>query len=160
MANVKSSGATVTGRSAPGYRSAIFEFDGIAGQQLPNICWLLKKYAADWTDIDDMIDPSLAELMAKEPRTPLQIEQYLALLFEEAFQIGERPVSPQIVEGVLVRHLEDSEPRLTRHGYTVRMLAEQFSAKLAEIRQFLRRELDGARPQQLSERMCVPGLPI
>ena len=42
----------------------------------------------------------------------------------------------------------------------VRALAEQFSAKPAEIRQFLRGELSSARAQELSQRMQAAGLPI
>ena len=63
------------------------------------------------------------------------------MAFEEAFRIGERTVSAAVIEGVLSRHLDDLEPRLTQHGYSVRSLAEQFSAKPAEIRQFLGGEL-------------------
>jgi hypothetical protein len=76
------------------------------------------------------------------------------------FRIGERPVSVPVIEAVLSRHLEDLEPRLTRHGYTLRSLVEQFSAKPAEIRQFLRGELSGAKAQELSERMRAAGLPV
>jgi type II secretory pathway predicted ATPase ExeA len=143
-----------------GYRSAIFEFDGMAGQQLAYIRWLLDKCAAKETRIDDMIEPAAVELMAGRLSTPLQIEQHLALAFEEAFRIGERPVSLQVVQAVLARHIEDLEPRLTRHGYTVRALIEQFGANPAEIRQFLRGELGGARGQELSDRMRAAGLPI
>jgi hypothetical protein len=65
-----------------------------------------------------------------------------------------------VVEAVLARHLEDLEPLLTRHGYTVRSLVEQFSAKPVEIRQFLKGELGAAKAQELSERMRAAGLPI
>jgi hypothetical protein len=143
-----------------GYRSAIFEFDGMAGHQLPYIRWLLEKCAAEGISVNEMIDPAAVELLANRLKTPLQIERHLALAFEEAFRIGERPVSVQVVEGALARHLEDLEPLLTRHGYTVRSLVEQFSAKPAEIRRFLRGELGGAKAQELSERMRAAGLPI
>jgi hypothetical protein len=132
----------------------------MAGHQLPYIRWLLDKCAADGTGINDMIDPAAVELLANRLKTPLQIEQYVALAFEEAFRIGERPVSVQVNEGVLSRHLEDLEPRQTRHGYTVRSLVEQFSAKPAEIRQFLRGELSGAKALELSDWMRAAGLPI
>ncbi len=41
-----------------GYRSAIFEFDGMAGHQLPYIRWLLEKCAAEGTSVNEMIDPA------------------------------------------------------------------------------------------------------
>ena len=47
-----------------GYRSAIFEFDGMAGHQLPYIRWLLEKCAAEGTSVNEMIDPAAVELLA------------------------------------------------------------------------------------------------
>lgn len=143
-----------------GYRSAIFEFEGTASQQIPFIRWLLTTCAAEGVAVGAMIEDAVIDLLAGRLKTPLQIQQYLALAFEEAFRIGERPVTAQVAEGVLSRHLDDLEPRLTRHGYSVRALAEQFSAKPAEIRQLFRGELNPARTQELSERMQAAGLPI
>jgi hypothetical protein len=61
---------------------------------------------------------------------------------------------------VLSRQLDDLEPRLTPHGYDVRHLAEQFNAKPAEIKRFLRGELDATRTRELTEEMLAAGLPI
>jgi len=122
--------------------------------------WLLGRCAADGKAIGDIIEDAAIDLLVSRLKTPLQIEQNLALAFEEAFRVGERVVTAQVVDGILSRHLDDLEPRLTRHGYSVRVLAEQFSAKPAEIRQFLRGELSGARAQELSQRMQAAGLPI
>lgn len=143
-----------------GYRSVVFEFDGMAGNQLAYIRWLLGQCAGEGVRIGDLIDEDAVDLLASRLKTPLQIEQHLTLAFDEAFRVGERPVTVQVVEGILSRHLDDLEPRLTRHGYTVRALADQFSAKPAEIRQFLRGELGGARAQELTERMQAAGLPL
>jgi hypothetical protein len=38
------------------------------------------------------------------------------LAFEHGFRCGEKPVTADVVETVLVRQLDDLEPRLTRHG--------------------------------------------
>jgi len=48
---------------------------------------------------------------------------------------------------------------LTRNGYDIRSLAEQFDAKPAEIRQLLRGELDACRTQELTDEMRAVGLP-
>jgi type II secretory pathway predicted ATPase ExeA len=143
-----------------GYRAVIFEFDGMANHQLAYIRWLLATCAAEGTAAGDLIEDAALDLLASRLRTPLQIEQHLTLAFEEAFRVGERPVTRPVVEDVLSRHLDDLEPRLTRQGYTVRSLAEQFSAKPAEIRQFLRGELNPARTQELAQSMRTAGLPI
>ncbi len=42
--------------------------------------------------------------------TPLQIEQYLTLAFEEAYRVGQKPVTPEIIETTLAQGLEDLEP--------------------------------------------------
>jgi hypothetical protein len=59
----------------------------------------------------------------------LQIEQHLSLAFEEAFRVGEKPVTVEVIEAVLSRQIDDLEPKLMRYGYDVRILASQFNAK-------------------------------
>lgn len=143
-----------------GYRTAVFAFDGMVGHQRDYITWLLGACAAEGVAVPDMIEADAITLLAERLKTPLQIEQHLTLAFEEAFRVGEKPVTAEIVQAVLSRHIEDLEPRLTRHGYTVRALADQFNAKPAEIKLFLRGQLDPARTRELSDQMLAAGLPI
>jgi hypothetical protein len=60
---------------------------------------------------------------------------------------------------LLSRQINDLEPQLTRNGYDIRSLVEQFDAKPAEIRQLLRGELDPARTRELMDEMRAAGLP-
>ena len=143
-----------------GSRTAVLPFEGLAGQQADYIRWLLGTCAAEGTMLDSLITDAAIALVAERLLTPLQIEQHLILAFEEGFRVGERPVTVEVIGNILARDLNDLEARLTRHGYTVRALAEQFSAKPAEIRQLFRGELNAARFQELSERMRSAGLPI
>jgi hypothetical protein len=55
--------------------------------------------------------------------------------------------------------LNDLEPQLTRNGYDVRSLVEQFDAKPSEIRQLLRGDLDPRRSRELMDEMRAAGLP-
>lgn len=98
--------------------------------------------------------------MATRLRTPLQIEQHLTLAFEEAYQMGEKPVTAAIVESILSKQIDDLEPTLTRHGYNVKSLAEQFNTKPTEIRALFQGQLDAVRAQDLREQMLAAGLPI
>ena len=53
---------------------------------------------------------------------------------------AERTVTAAVVEAVeavLSRQLDDLEPRLTRHGYDVRSIADEFRVKPADVRLFL-----------------------
>lgn len=133
---------------------------GMAGNQLAYIRWLLARCAGEGIDIGELIETAAVDLLASRLKTPLRIEQHLTLAFEEAYRIGDRPVTVQVVESILSRQLDDLEPRLTRHGYSVRSLADQFSVKPAEIRQFLRGELSGVRAQELTQQMQAAGLPL
>jgi hypothetical protein len=134
--------------------------DGIAGSQREYIEWLLRTCTAEETQPAELIDEAEIDLLAAKLRTPLQIEQHLALAFEEAFRVGEKPVTVEVVEAVLSRQLDDLEPKLMRHGYDVRILASQFNAKPVEIRQFPRGALDAARARELTDQMLAAGLPL
>ena len=71
-------------------------------------------------------------------RTPLQIQQHLMLAMEAAYQVGEKPVTAAIAESVMSKQIDELEPKLTRNGYDVRGLAEQFQAKPSEIKLLFR----------------------
>jgi hypothetical protein len=59
---------------------------------------------------------------------------HLTLALEAGYQTGEKPVTAALVETGLSRQLDDLEPTLTRHGYRLKDMVEQFDAKPAEIR--------------------------
>ncbi|END3207079.1 phosphoribulokinase [Salmonella enterica] len=69
-------------------------------------------------------------------------------------------MSTTLVESVLSRQLDDLEPTLTRHGYRLKDMVEQFDAKPAEIRALFNNQLDPARTVELRDRMLAVGLPI
>ena len=92
-------------------------------------------------------------------KTPLQIGQHLVRAFEAGFEIGAKPIDTSVVEAVLSHQLNDLEPQLTRNGYDVRSLVEQFDAKPSEIRQLLRGDLDPGRSRELMDEMRAAGLP-
>ena len=48
-----------------------------------------------------------------------------------------KPVTAEVVESVLSRHMDDLEPRLVRHGYDARSVAELIGAKPGEVRLLL-----------------------
>jgi hypothetical protein len=64
------------------------------------------------------------------------------LAFEEAYKEGGSPVDAEVVKSVLSKQLDDLDPTLTRHSYSVKDLAKKFNAKTAEIRSLFRLELD------------------
>jgi hypothetical protein len=85
---------------------------------------------------------------------------HLTLALEAGYQTGEKPVTAALVETGLSRQLDDLEPTLTRHGYRLKDMVEQFDAKPAEIRALFNNKLEPARTAELRDRMLAAGLPI
>ena len=94
------------------------------------------------TPCEEILEVEAIELLATRLRTPLQIEQHLTLALEAAYRVATKPVTEVIVESILSKQIDDLEPTLTRHGYNVKGLAEQFNAKPAEIKLLFRGQLD------------------
>lgn len=143
-----------------GYRTAVFSLDSIAGCQREYIQWLLSNCTAEGTPQSELLEDEAIDFLAARLRTPLQIEQHLSLAFEEAHRLGEKTVTTAVVEAILSKQIDDLEPILTRHGYNVKSLAEQFNAKSDEIRSLFRGQLDPIRTRELHEQMLAAGLPL
>lgn len=69
-------------------------------------------------------------------------------------------MSVALVESGLSHQLGELEPTLTRHGYRVKNLVEQFDAKPAEIKTLFSNSLEPVRAATLRDRMLAAGLPI
>ena len=143
-----------------GYRTDIFTLDGVAGSQREYILWLLGASAAPNTDPESILDGEAIDILSTKLRTPLQVQLHLTQALEAGYQTGEKPVTAALVETVLSRQLDDLEPTLTRHGYRLKDMVEQFDAKPAEIRALFNNKLEPARTAELRERMLAAGLPI
>ncbi len=143
-----------------GYRATVFSLEGIVGSQREYIEWLVSECTMEDTQISDILETEVVDLLATRLRTPLQIEQHLTLALEAAYRVGEKTVTMAIIESVLSKQIDDLEPTLTRHGYDVRSLAEQFNAKPAEIKSLFRGQLDPGRARELQEQMLAAGLPL
>lgn len=104
--------------------------------------------------------PCSHDLLATKLRTPLQIQLHLCLALEAGYLTGEKPVSAELVESVQSRQLDDLEPTLTRHGYRIKDLVEQFDARPTEIKALLSNALDPARAAELRDKMLVAGQSI
>jgi len=142
-----------------GDRTTVFEFGGLRDQQRDYIDWVLKASLNEGVAPDDVLIDEAATLLAAKLKTPLQIGQHLVRAFEAGFELGTKPIDASIVEAVLSRKINDLEPQLTRNGYDLGSLVEQFDAKPAEIRQLLRGDLDPRRSQELMDEMRAAGLP-
>lgn len=143
-----------------GYRTAVFSLDSIGGCQGEYIQWLLGECVAEDTPLSELIVPEAVDELAQKLRTPLQIQQHLSLAFEQAYRLGEKPVTVAVIESILSKQIDELEPTLTRHGYNVKSLSEQFNAKPGEIRSLFRGQLEPSRARELQEQMLAAGLPL
>jgi type II secretory pathway predicted ATPase ExeA len=143
-----------------GMRTDTFSLDGITGSQREYIQWLLSTCSGHPKASEAIISAEAVDLLASRLRTPLQIEWHLSQAFEAAYQAGESPVGADLVEALLSRHLEDLESTLTRQGYGVKELVQNFDAKPAEVKALFANQLDPIRAGELRDRMRLAGLPI
>jgi type II secretory pathway predicted ATPase ExeA len=143
-----------------GFRMDMFSLDGITGSQREYIHWLLLACTQNAADAKAIMTEDAIDLLASRLRTALQIEWHLTQALEAGYQTGESPVSAALVDTVLSKHLDDIESVLTRQGYGLRELAQNFEAKPAEIKALFVNQLDPARSAELRERMRLAGLPI
>ena len=143
-----------------GYRTTVFSLEGVTGSQREYIEWVLGTCAGDRSKVDGILDPAAVDLLASRLRTPLQIEQHLTLALETGYQASERPVGEAIVDSVLSKQIDDLEPTLMRHGYTVRVLCELLGTKPAEVRALFRQTLEPDRARELKEQLLAAGLPV
>ncbi len=85
---------------------------------------------------------------------------HIALALEAGYRTGGSPVTTDLVEAALSNQLDDLEPTLTRNGYRLRDLVEQFDAKPAEVKALFSNQLDPVRATELRDRMLAAGLPL
>ena len=143
-----------------GARGSLFTLQGIQGHQTTFIQWLLKKCAQAKTAPTDLLTESAIELLGERLTTPLQIEQYLTVAFEEAYKAGQKPVAPEMINMILSRGLDDLEPKLIRHGYNTKVIANLLNVRPAVVRSFMHGQLSPGRTQDLREQMLKFGIPV
>jgi type II secretory pathway predicted ATPase ExeA len=143
-----------------GSRTTVFTLEGIQGQKTEYIHWLLDKCLKKGVKRTDVISDEALSQLAERLTTPLQIEQHLGLAFDEGYHIGQKPVETEIIDAILAKDINALEPRLTRHGYTAKTLAEILDTKPAEIRSFLNGNLTPARTQELQNNLLAIGIPL
>jgi type II secretory pathway predicted ATPase ExeA len=143
-----------------GSRTTVFDLDGIAASKRDFIEWLLHKCTKTETDIYSILTEEAIDLLAERLLTPLQIEHHLTLALEEAYLIGETPVSENVIESILAKDIDDLESKLTRHGYNVKTLAEAVNVQPKVIRSFLHKKLSPGQSQEIKMEMLAVGIPL
>ncbi|KZL23846.1 AAA family ATPase [Pseudovibrio sp. Ad37] len=143
-----------------GHRTDVLPFEGLGEDARAYLDWLLKACVEEHADIDTLIQPEALDHLADRLNTPLQFAEYLDRAFEAGFRLGQKQITIDIVTSTLAPDFNDLEPRLTRQGYSVKVLADQFHARQGEIRSFLNGQLDNSRTRELADKMRAAGLAL
>jgi type II secretory pathway predicted ATPase ExeA len=143
-----------------GNRATMLSLNNAHGANRDYIYWLLEQCTKSGTEPQRLFEDEAVDLLAERLSTPLQIGQHLTLALEAAFEIGGRPVATKVVESVLARDINELEPKLTRHGYGTKAIADLLSINQAEARRLMRGLLPPGRTQELQAQMLKAGLPL
>lgn len=143
-----------------GGRANVFVLEGIRGHQEQYLQWLLGKATKNKLKPTDLLIDDAISFLGEKLSTPLQIEQYLTLAFEQAYRLGQKPITPEIIETVLAVGLDDLEPSLIRHGYNAKALADLLNVRTTEVRSFLHGQLPPGRTQDIRDQMLKIGIPL
>lgn len=143
-----------------GSRATYFSLDGITASKREYIHWLLQRCTKSGTNIETIFSEDAVDLLADKLATPLQIEQYMTLAVEEAYKIGVKPVSPDVVESVINRRIDDLEPRLTRYGYGTKTLSIALNVRPKVIRSFFHGQLSPGQTKEIQDEMLAMGIPL
>lgn len=143
-----------------GGRACVFTLEGIRGHQEEYIQWVLSKATKQKLQPTDLLTDDALAFLGERLSTPLQVEQYLTLAFEQAYRLGIKPVTKEILETVLAVGLDEIEPNLIRQGYSAKALAELLNVRTTEVRSFLQGQLSPGRIQDMRDQMLKIGIPL
>ena len=143
-----------------GGRTQTFSIEGIRGHESEYIEWLLTQASKAKVQPTDILTSDTIAYLAERLSTPLQIEQYLRMAMNEAYQVGVKPITTDFMETVLALGLDDLEPNLIRHGYNVKSIARLLNVRPSEVRSFLHNQLSPEKTQDMRDQILKIGIPI
>ncbi len=143
-----------------GFRTITMSLEASQGILRDYIMWLLGDCTEDGVKVSDIIEEQALDYLAEHLTTPLQAEQHLTAAMEEAYIAGIKPITIDILAETMSKRIDDMEPRLIRHGYNEKVIAEQFRYRPADIRKFLKGDIDAAKAKEMTTEMREAGLPI
>ena len=118
-------------------RTKFFDIDNIIGNKEHYIQWLLSQCLKKDVKPEHVITKEAIKLLADRLVTPLQMTHYLQKAIEQAYLAGEKPVTYDIIEQILLPDLNSLKALLARSGYQFSAVCELLSATPKETRDFL-----------------------
>jgi len=122
-----------------GYRTITISLDNVQGNLKDYIYWLLSECTDGKEKVVNIIEEQAVDYLVERLSTPLQIEQHLTMAMEEGYKIGIKPITVDLLNMTLSKHIDDIEPILIRHGYNEKAIIEQFHTEQQKLENFLER---------------------
>lgn len=141
-----------------GARSQIFYLNHWVENKLHYGSWLFEQCCSKDVTQGDIITIEAMELLIKSLVTPLQINYYLSRSLEQGYTIGAKPITPDIIQSVLVTDLNSSAAELSRHGYNIQALCEILNARPSEVRAYLQGQLNPNKAQDFAKEIHKLGI--
>ncbi len=141
-----------------GSRSILFNLDGITASKREYIEWLLEECSKPGTNTDSIMTEEAVDLVSECLVTPLQIEHYITLAMEEAYKIGVKPVSAEIIESVVSKKINDLEPRIIRYGYNAKTLSNALNIRPSVIKSFFHGQLSPSQTHEIHSEILALGI--
>lgn len=141
-----------------GARAKFFEFGNLGSNSVPLIEWMLDNCSKDKIKPHDILTKEAIHFLAERLITPLQITYYLSNALEKGYQIGEKPITEEMVKSILSPDLNTVEPNLARHGYNFNVLCERLNIKRQEIKAYLRGQLNPNRSEEINREIHKLGV--
>ena len=107
---------------------------------------------------NDIATKEAIDLLAERLITPLQITHYLSLALGKGYETGSKPIDVELIESVLAPDLDNIEPKLTRHGYSIPVLCEHLNARKGEVRAYLRGQLTPGKTEDFNKEIHKLGI--
>ena len=77
---------------------------------------------------------------------------------EQAYLSDTKPISPEIIQSVLVPDLDGIEARLARNGYNLQALCEILNSRPSEVKSYLLGQLNTNKNAELSKEIYKLGI--
>jgi len=126
-----------------------------------NDCWQFDLSPSDLKQIKEPLwvrpdrgAPTLMLFSIVDDRSGVAYQEYHCVYGEDV------EAALRFLFNAMAPDLEDLEPRLTRHGYNAKVLAELLNAKPREIKALFRGQLASGRTQELQREMLAVGIPL
>lgn len=141
-----------------GDRAFFHEMRGITGREREFFDWMMKQCLRDGVAIKDVFTEDAVEFIVTTFSTPLQMQCFVGRAIEEAWEMGQKPISISVLQEAVFRDLQNKESRLVRMGYNSKRLAEYLNVREIEVRTYFGGKLPSDRHKEIEDKIFKLGL--